>query len=506
MIGKNAKDNNDLEITVDVESQNEGNLTDSIGDYSEEPKSLFMSLRDEFAERSAEDKELDRAVYEEKKRLEAEREAAKKKNIFRKIKFVDSKISQEELERDKEAEQSKLNAARAERSDALVKENKKPIAIAVLALVLICVVVGFIVTQKHKATIANNYNKAVECIMTEQYSDAFDVLEKMNYKDSQALCDYAELQMLIEGYKGEPDQALADLKAIEGIEHESVNAQYHTACGEVQKATDIQADIDAIDISSVDTISEKVLGSIEESEKSLATRYEVLLDTEKYDIASRVIFNRNNNTEAWKLITALTELGDITLESKDTLDSLRKTYDGLSEEDKNSILNYSILTSAESKYAELKKADDERVAAEKEKAEAEKKKAEEKAKRDNPPKMYNGDFTKSDTESYDYGYVEIRARASYNVFHNLWDFSTLDKDGSTLGGEYIRDVGIDESKIPDAYKEMFKQCIEDRPNEDYVFTLRGDASWKPMREGSSGANTGFKFYLDKVVKIEYDPE
>ena len=49
-----------------------------------------------------------------------------------------------------------------------------------------------------------------------------------------------------------------------------------------------------------------------------------------------------------------------------------------------------------------------------------------------------------------------------------------------------------------------KNNYEDSGN--YIFTLRGDAGWRPMREGSSGDNTGFHCYVDKVVKIEHLPE
>lgn len=215
--------------------------------------------------------------------------------------------------------------------------------------------------------------------MTEQYSDAFDALKKMNYKDAQALCDYAEIQMQLDTYKGEPDKALSELKSITGIEYESVKEQYQSACEEVKKAADIQTDIDAIDISSVETIPEDTVNKVSNSKEAMDNRYDVLLDTEKYDIASRIIYNRDNNTDAWKLTTELNELGEITLESKDAIDSLRKAYDSLSDEDKKTILNYSVLTSAESKYAALKKAEDERIAEEEKKAAEEKKRAEEEA-------------------------------------------------------------------------------------------------------------------------------
>ena len=386
MFEKKTKKNESKELTVDVavEEQNDDISNDSLDHSEGSAKKALKSLRDELRERSAEDKAFDQAVLEEKKRLAAAREEAKKKNILRKIKFVDNKYAQAEKEQDelalkkfREVEQSKIDAARAERSGALVRENKKPITVAIMVIVVICVVLSLISFLKHKATITKNYDNAVECIMAEKYENAFDILKKMNHKDSQALCNYSEIQMQFDAYKGEPDKALAELTSIEGIENEAVEEQYQIACQEAKKAVDIQADIDMIDISSIDTISEDIVNKVNASIKDLDNRYEVLLDTEKFDIASRLFYNRDNNTDAWKLISELNELGDVTLDSRDTIDHLRKTYDSLSDEDRKTVLNYNILTTAESKYTELKKAEDERIAAEEKKKEEEERKRKE---------------------------------------------------------------------------------------------------------------------------------
>ena len=393
MFEKKTKKNIDTDLAIDVvvEEKNNDISNDSV-DYNESPtKKALRSLRDELRERTAEDKAFDKAISEEKKRLAAAREEAKRKNILRKIKIVDNKISKGELERDelalkkfREIEQSRIDAARAERSSALVRENKKPITIFVAIILLICVALGMIASLKHKATIAKNYDNAVECIMAEKYENASVILEKMNYKDSQALYEYSKTNLQLDDFKGKPDKVLDRLKGIEGIEHEGVNEQCQVECGEVQKAIDIQNDINLIDISSVEAMSEEVVNHIEVSKEKLAKKYEVLLDTDKYDIASRFLYNKENNTDAWKLISELNELEDVTLESKNTLDRLRKMYDGLSDEDRKTILNYNLLTVAESKYDELKKAEDERIAEDKKKEEeraAKEKEKEEERKR-----------------------------------------------------------------------------------------------------------------------------
>lgn len=503
MFENKTEKSDDIELIVDVSVENpdDGYQTDEENGFAEETKGFFRSLRDEFAERTTEDHAFDKAVFEEEKRLEAAREEAKKKNVLRKIKFVDNKYAKAEKERDelalkkfREAEQSRLNAIRSERSSTLVKENKKSIAIAVVIILVICAVIGVIASQKHKATVAKNYNHAVECIMTEQYEEAFDILEKMNYKDSQALCDYSETQMLLHGYKGKPDEALARLMHIEGMEHESVKKQCQNACGEVNKAVDIQADIDKIDITSADTISEEVINKVEESKKNLNKRYTVLLDTEKCDIAARVIYNRDNETDAWKLMLELAELGDVTLDSKETIARLRETYDGLTDEDKKAILNYDILVSAESRYLELQKEEDERVAAEKKKIEEN-----EEAVINSDEIFYASDIPSESSETVDLGYIKIRARSWGYRLDESWHFSLLDRNDSEPYSFDVKIITDDqvESKDERTFNKIKSNKVEER---NYVFTMTGYGTWTPTSDDSGS----FTFVPDKILNIEYN--
>ena len=125
--------------------------------------------------------------------------------------------------------------------------------------------------------------------------------------------------------------------------------------------------------------------------------------------------------------------------------------------------------------------------------------------KENPPILYGEDIKVSEKESYDFGYVEVRARVAAHYLDGPWDLIVLSSDGSEDTSGYIRGVGLG-SGIPDEYKPLFDECASNHQEEEnYVFTLRGNASWKPMREGSSGGNTGFRFDVDQIVKIEYIP-
>ena len=107
-------------------------------------------------------------------------------------------------------------------------------------------------------------------------------------------------------------------------------------------------------------------------------RYKVLLSTDKYDLADRVLTNVDTKNEAGQVILGIDNLGDVTLDSKDAIESLKAAYNNLSSSDKETVLNYSVLTTADSTYTKLRTEEDERIAAEKE-AEEERKAAEEEA-------------------------------------------------------------------------------------------------------------------------------
>ena len=65
---------------------------------------------------------------------------------------------------------------------------------------------------------------------------------------------------------------------------------------------------------------------------------------------------------AEKVENLIDAIGTVTLNSKDKIDAARKAYDALSYTQKQKVENYKKLTAAEAKYAELKKADDEKKA------------------------------------------------------------------------------------------------------------------------------------------------
>ena len=382
----------ELSIDVDIAESDENIVFESETAQSrplqKDKKSAITDFRNELRERALEDKEYNDAIQSEKERLAEAREKARNRNVFRKIKLVDNAISKKEIERDdqalaafKAAEQKKISDERSRRSKALASRNKKPIAALLSFLLVAACAAGGIATHSHNVAMAADYDKAVTYIMSGDYDDATEILLDNNYEDAEALYKYADLQNSIGIYAGDADLFLSSMKDIDGLENGEVKKQYENTCDEVELADEIQDSIDSLDLQSLGSIDKDAVNRIGVQTSKLDKRYSQLLNTDQYDLAVQVLTNVDQQNDAGKLITGIDGLGEITLDSKDELDGLQAIYDKLSEPDKKTILNYSSLTDAESTYAVLRKAEDDRIAAEKkaaeEKAAAEKKAQEE---------------------------------------------------------------------------------------------------------------------------------
>ena len=297
---ENKMNNGHITIDVDVIGpQKEDDVFIDIEEAEpEKAKSAFDYLKEEIRERSSEKQDLKEAIKKEELRLAAAREEARNKNVLRKIKVVDNAYSKKEIERDeqalidyKNAEKKKIDEARVQRSREIASKNKKPIAVALASIVAACGIFGGVSTHSHNVALSEDYNYAVSCIMEEQYEDAVNTLSGLDYNDSGALWDYAYVQSELESYKGNPEDMLNSLTIIDNIDNEEVRVQYNDACKELELADEIQDDIDNIKFTTVEDISEEKLSEIEMLTAKLDKRYQILLSTDSYDLAIRVLEN-----------------------------------------------------------------------------------------------------------------------------------------------------------------------------------------------------------------------
>lgn len=114
------------------------------------------------------------------------------------------------------------------------------------------------------------------------------------------------------------------------------------------------------------------------------------------------------------------------------------------------------------------------------------------------------DLPTSESKKYDYGYIQVKARPFAHFNDGGWRFTVLFEDGSDGGPQIILDS--EDLNVVEDYKEIFEECRNSKDYEDYIFTFVGNASWAPLREGSGGGNSGFRFSLEKTVEIVYSPE
>ena len=199
----------------------------------------------------------------------------------------------------------------------------------------------------------SDYDKAVSLVSEGDYDQAKYILADLEYKDSEALYNYSDLQSRIGEYKGKAAGFAAELAAIKDIENEGITEQYEKAEEQAELAVGIQKDIDDLEVSAYDTMLVARIESIKQSVSKLDPRYTVLLDTGNYDFGADVVGSVHSQDGAGQVITGIDNIGEVTLKSKSMLKSLREQYDGLSDADKEKVINYDKLVAAEEQYKAL---------------------------------------------------------------------------------------------------------------------------------------------------------
>lgn len=125
-----------------------------------------------------------------------------------------------------------------------------------------------------------------------------------------------------------------------------------------------------------------------------------------------------------------------------------------------------------------------------------------------PVDIYGEDVIKNPTEATDFGFVKLRARASYHSDNGGWSFYVLNRDGSR--GSWF---DIEDELYPDNLDEysegLFKQCSGKYAEvKDYIFTMTGYGSWVPLKNKDESDDDGGTFVFEPVelLEVEYDNE
>ena len=321
---------------------------------------MFEDIRNEIKKRKKEEAASKEFIQAEIERLAEEREKSKR-GIFRKIKVVDSIKSKSEQKKDnarieklKKEEEERLTKEKAERQREIIKKNSVKIFAGIIILACIPLGITRINGYINEQRIQKEYDNALSQIKAEEYSEASDTLLDIKVNDSESLIKYAEIMQNISSYEKAPKELLEQLENIGTINDGEIKERIQHIKGEMNGIIDLQDRIDSIDVTTIGIEdAEEVSGIIEEI-KGIDPEFAGFINTDKSNSASITIDHLKNDTSQGRVIKAIRNLGEVTLETKSEIDEVRALYDALTDTEKEEVVNYSVLVAAESKYTSLK--------------------------------------------------------------------------------------------------------------------------------------------------------
>ena len=368
---------------------------------------MFNHLKDELKTRKIENKNLQNAIEQEKIRLQQERDTAKK-SILRKIKVIDNmKRKQEDKQNAKKLsdfaaqKKTELSAARAKRTREFTKAHARQFLLIIVGIITLSLVISGIIRILNHAKTVKNYKEAVTLIIDKNYAAAEKLLEGISYSDSDDLLCYARIEKSIDEQSRTIKNIYSSVQSIGTISNIQIQERFAQTTSGVRFAYEVQSLIDAIELKTLPSDLRVKVETIDNSIGQVGARYSPLLETDTYELAKRVLYHIENNTDTGAVILAVSQLpGTISLADEATRKEVRQKYDSLSDADKNDVCNIQILLSAESALQTLveEKTAAERAAAEQAAKEAAEREAAEKVANEAAEKEAQNNASSSGTQ------------------------------------------------------------------------------------------------------------
>ena len=368
---------------------------------------MFNHLKDELKTRKIENKNLQNAIEQEKIRLQQERDTAKK-SILRKIKVIDNmKRKQEDKQNAKKLsdfaaqKKTELSAARAKRTREFTKAHARQFLLIIVGIITLSLVISGIIRIVNHAKTVKNYKEAVTLIIDKNYAAAEKLLEGISYSDSHDLLCYARIEKSIDEQSRTIKNIYSSVQSIGTISNIQIQERFAQTTSGVRFAYEVQSLIDAIELKTLPSDLRVKVETIDNSIGQVGARYSPLLETDTYELAKRVLYHIENNTDTGAVILAVSQLpGTISLADEATIKEVRQKYDSLSDADKNDVCNIQILLSAESALQTLveEKTAAERAAAEQAAKEAAEREAAEKVANEAAEKEAQNNASSSGTQ------------------------------------------------------------------------------------------------------------
>ena len=368
---------------------------------------MFNHLKDELKTRKIENKNLQNAIEQEKIRLQQERDTAKK-SILRKIKVIDNmKRKQEDKQNAKKLsdfaaqKKTELSAARAKRTREFTKAHARQFLLIIVGIITLSLVISGIILIVNHAKTEKNYKEAVTLIIDKNYAAAEKLLEGISYSNSDDLLCYARIEKSIDEQSRTIKNIYSSVQSIGTISNIQIQERFAQTTSGVRFAYEVQSLIDAIELKTLPSNLRVKVETIDNSIGQVGARYSPLLETDTYELAKRVLYHIENNTDTGAVILAVSQLpGTISLADEATIKEVRQKYDSLSDADKNDVCNIQILLSAESALQTLveEKTAAERAAAEQAAKEAAEREAAEKVANEAAEKEAQNNASSSGTQ------------------------------------------------------------------------------------------------------------
>ena len=368
---------------------------------------MFNHLKDELKTRKIENKNLQNAIEQEKIRLQQERDTAKK-SILRKIKVIDNmKRKQEDKQNAKKLsdfaaqKKTELSAARAKRMREFTKAHARQFLLIIVGIITLSLVISGIIRIVNHAKTVKNYKEAVTLIIDKNYAAAEKLLEGISYSDSDDLLCYARIEKSIDEQSRTIKNIYSSVQSIGTISNIQIQERFAQTTSGVRFAYEVQSLIDAIELKTLPSDLRVKVETIDNSIGQVGARYSPLLETDTYELAKRVLYHIENNTDTGAVILAVSQLpGTISLADEAAIKEVRHKYDSLADADKNDVCNIQILLSAESALQTLveEKTAAERAAAEQAAKEAAEREAAEKVANEAAEKEAQNNASSSGTQ------------------------------------------------------------------------------------------------------------
>lgn len=368
---------------------------------------MFNHLKDELKTRKTENKNLQNAIEQEKIRLKQERDTAKK-SILRKIKVIDNmKRKQEDKQNEKALsdftaqKKIELSAARTKRTQEFTKAHSRQFLLIIAGIITLSLVISGVIRIVNHAKTAKNYKEAVTLIIDKNYAAAEKLLEGISYSDSDDLLCYARIEKSIDEQSCTIKNIYSFVQSIGTISNTQIQERFAQTTSGVRFAYEVQSLIDAIDLKTLPSDLRVKVETIDNSIGQVGARYSPLLETDTYELAKRVLYHIENNTDTGTVILAVSQLPEtISLADEAAIKEVRQKYDSLSDADKNDVCNIQILLSAESTLQTLveEKTAAEKAAAEQAAKEAAEREAAEKAAKEAAEKEAQNNVNSSSTQ------------------------------------------------------------------------------------------------------------